>query len=125
MLGETPPAGDSDGLPVSPGLPWRLPFSVGVVGAPDGLPVISGSAPGLPGRLPFSVGIAVAPGEVTEPPAAPGAVAPGEASAPARPFAAARVGGGMFLGFSVFIFSFTCASLATPAQPFCIFGCAP
>jgi hypothetical protein len=38
--------------------------------------------------------------------------------------AALPVGGGIFFGFSVLIFSFSCASLATPPQPCWIFGCA-
>jgi hypothetical protein len=108
-------------------------------GAGDALP--GGDVPGLPGDVPLggSVARGVAlgemiprgvvagetaraglPGEAVGVPAAPGATAGG---LPA-PRAAARVGGGTFLGFSVLIFCFSCASLGTPAHPRLSFGCA-
>src|SRR6185312_1670430 len=58
--------------------------------------------------------------------AATGAVGPALTAGSGLPAlrAAAAVGGGMFLGFSVFIFCFSCASLGTPAHPRLSFGCA-
>jgi len=46
----------------------------------------------------------------------------GAAEAAAAAGAAAPVGGGMLLGFSVFIFCFNSASLEMPDQPFSIFA---
>ena len=139
MPGEAVPAGDLAGVPVrpgwgcSPGRPLRLPLSTGAPVAPGepvgppvtpGVPVAPGRTrpPGLP-RLPFSNGDPVAAGEAIGLPPAVGAVAAGEAPAGPRP-AAVPVGGGIFFGFSVLIFCFSCASLGTPAQPFSIFGLA-
>src|SRR6266550_2065816 len=102
MPGEAVPAGDLAGVPVRPG--W-------------------GCSPGRPLRLPLSTGDPVAAGEAIGLPPAVGAVAAGEAPAGPRP-AAVPVGGGIFFGFSVLIFCFSCASLGTPAQPFSIFGLA-
>ena len=75
-------------------------------------------APGRPGRFPLSGPAtgAVGAGEVMP---AGGTVGEIPLGAPA---AVAPVGGGTFFGFSVLIFSFNCAALATPAQPFSIFG---
>ena len=89
MAGETAPAGDVTGAPVAPG---------------------RGCPPALPLPLPLSKGAGDvgAAGEVTP---------PGEAAPKARSVAAAPVGGGMFLEFSVLIFCFNCASLGTPVQP--------
>jgi hypothetical protein len=118
------------GLPVSDALP-------GAPGAGDILP--AGEVPGLPGGVPLGANVGLAGGEVTPRGVAAGETAPvgfaGEAAgvpAPpgepvgglAAPRAAAPVGGGTFLGFSVLIFCFSCASLGTPAQPRLIFGCA-
>jgi hypothetical protein len=60
------------------------------------------------------------PGDAAGVPAAPGALGGGLPAARA----AGRVGGGTFFGFSVLIFCFSCASLATPVQPRLSFGCA-
>src|SRR6266436_6681462 len=127
-----------------PGLPCALPRSDGGTASPGpGGIVAPGCRPGLPCALPRSkgegetpAGAAVAPGG-TRPglPRAPGVIgvlSPGAAIGlspetageppPGRP--AARVGGGMFFGFSVLIFCSSSALLATPAQPRSIFGCA-
>jgi len=93
-VGELMPAGDAGGVPMAPGRPGRFP--------------LSGPATG-----------AVGAGEVMPAGGTVGEIPPG-----ARPAAAAPVGGGMFFGFSVWIFCFNCAALATPVQPFSIFGCA-
>ena len=129
--------------PRPPGLPasdgggdTRSPPSRGITVAPG-----RGGAPGLP--LPRSTadgdspneGAAVAPG-ATRPalPRGPGAPA-GPRSAPdgfAPPAgaglppsrAAARVGGGIFFGFSALILCCNSALLGTSFQPCSIFGCA-
>ena len=133
MAGEAASPGDRAGVNPgwvgAPGLPGRLPLSVGVTRAPGagetapaGEPAGVPSAPGLPGRFPRSPGAteALTAGEAIAPGDAAGEMPPAAGEAPAAP----RVGGGIFFGFSVLIFSFSCASLATPPQPCWIFGCA-
>ena len=109
-------------------------------GAPAGLVVAPGLAPGLglprsngEGEIP--AGTAVAPGGTRPglprgpgetgslPPGAAGGLAPTAGGLPADR-AAARVGGGIFFGFSALIFCSTSALLETPFQPCSIFGCA-
>jgi hypothetical protein len=115
------PAGDvvAPGRP-TPGLP--CPRSKGAGETPAGAPpggvafAPGGTRPGLP----------FGPGETGGAPPAAGAggLAPTADGGVPPPRAAAPVGGGTFLGFSFLIFCFSCASLATPAQPRLIFGCA-
>src|SRR5262249_47651773 len=128
--------------PLAPGLP---PSDGGgdTRSAPSGIAVAAGRrpAPGL--FLPRSTavgdspneGAAVAPGATRPvlprgpgapagPPSAPDKVVPpaGAGLPPSR--AAARVGGGTFLGFSALIFCSSSVLLDTPFQPCSIFGCA-
>src|SRR5439155_7749357 len=92
-----------------------FPLSNGEGGPPGGAAVVPGSTrPGLP-RGPGETG-GLAPPTAGLPPTAGDGLPPGRA--------AARVGGGIFLGFSVLIFCFSSACLGTPAQPCSIFGCA-
>src|SRR5438105_8722563 len=73
-----------------------------------------GTRPGLP-RGPGETG-ALSPG-------AAGGLAPAAGGLPTTR-AAARVGGGIFFGFSVLIFCSSLALSGTPFQPCSIFGCA-
>lgn len=140
--GETASAGPLPGVNLGCGVRAGLPLSNGLPAAPgagDALP--AADVPGLPGGVPRGGAVArgVAAGAVTPRGLAAGETAPvglpGEAAGvPAAPAAAGdgppgarpapAVGGGTFLGFSVLIFCFSCASLGTPAQPRLSFGCA-
>lgn len=94
-------------------LPYALPRSNGDGKRPAGAAVAPGAIrPGLP-RGPGNTGC-WAPPTAGLPPTA--------AAPPGR--AAARVGGGIFFGFSVLIFCSSCALSGTPFQPCSIFGCA-
>ena len=110
--------------PGSPGL--ALPRSNGEapVGGPGGVGLADGGVGFAPGGI--RPGLPVAAGETSGAPAAAGAVgaAPTAVGGLPAPRAAAPVGGGTFLGFSVLIFCFSCASFCTPAQPRLSFGCA-
>jgi hypothetical protein len=109
------------------GAPGRLPRSSGEAETPAGGAAGVARAPGGVG-LAFGgtrPGLPLGPGEPGAPPAAGGAkLAPVVGGGLPPPRAAAPVGAGMFLGFSVLIFCFSCASLGTPAQPRLSFGCA-
>src|SRR5262245_57515469 len=115
--GDTPPAA-SPGIAVAPGrgrapgLPF--PRSNGAGEPPnEGAAVEPGAMrPGLPRG----------PGEVAAP-AAPGGLAPRAGAGLSAARAAALVGGGTFVGFSVLIFCSSSALLGTPFQPRSIFGC--
>ena len=64
------------------------------------------------------------PGVTAGPRSAPAGLVPGAGSGLPSSRAAARVGGGTFLGFSALIFCSNSALLGTPFQPRSIFGCA-
>ena len=131
-------AGAPAGLVVAPGLApgLGLPRSNGDGEIPAGAAVAPGL--GLPrsnGEGEIPAGTAVAPGGTRPglprgpgetgslPPGAAGGLAPTAGGLPAVR-AAARVGGGIFFGFSALIFCSTSALLETPFQPCSIFGCA-
>lgn len=100
-------------------------------GCPAGVGFASGVVVLASGGVPFGIGgtrpgLLFGPGEIGGSPPAAGAagLAPISGCGPLPARAAARVGGGMFLGFSVLIFCFSCASLGTPVHPRLSFGCA-
>ena len=116
--GETPVA-PSPGIAVAPGRarPPALPFprSTG-----DGETPNEGSAVAPGSRRPR---LPRGPGEAAGPPATPAGFVP--AAGPGLPAsrAAARVGGGMFFGFSLLILCSNSARFETPFQPCSILGC--
>lgn len=129
--------GASAALVVAPGLPPCLPLGLG--GAVKGVAVNPGRAPSLPlprsnGEGEIPAGASVAPGGTRPgfprgpgdtagwPPPTAGLAPTAGDSPPGR--AAARVGGGIFFGFSLLIFCSNLALSGTPFQPCSIFGCA-
>jgi len=117
--GDTRPV-PSPGIAVAPGRE-RLPGLPSPRSTGDGEPPNEGScvAPGTTRpALPRGPGVAAGPRS------APTGLVPGAGAGLPPSRAAARVGGGIFFGFSALIFCSSSDLLGTPFQPCSIFGCA-